>query len=158
MAQAAMHEWRKQAKYTGANFMFAIRTNSPIDLHTAMARHLKPAARRAGVPVVSWHYLRLTYRTWGRLSGIKPETMPDQLGRGSVLMILMILGVYSHALDRRAEAAMIERFACPGGAQLAEGRILEPLSNSNGARHSFNQLTHALELSPGATIGVSCWF
>ena len=112
IAQAAIDEWRKQAKFTGSNdFMFAIRTNSPIDLHTAVARHLKPAARRAGVPVVSWHDLRHTYTTWGRLAGIKPETMRDQLGHSSVLMTL---DVYSHAQDRRAEAVMIERFACPG--------------------------------------------
>ena len=112
IAQAAIDEWRKQATFTGTNdFMFAIRTNSPIDLHTAVARHLKPAARRAGVPVVSWHDLRHTYTTWGRLAGIKPETMRDQLGHSSVLMTL---DVYSHAQDRRAEAVMIERFACPG--------------------------------------------
>ena len=95
------------------DFMFAIRTNSPIDLHTAVARHLKPAALRADVPVVSWHDLRHTYTTWGELAGIKAETMRDQLGHSSVLMTL---DVYSHAQDRRAEAALIEHFAIPGSA------------------------------------------
>ncbi len=112
IAQQAIDEWRRQAKFTGPNdFMFAIRTNSPIDLHTAVARHLKPAALRADVPVVSWHDLRHTYTTWGRLAGIKAETMRDQLGHSSVLMTL---DVYSHAQDRRAEAALIEHFASPG--------------------------------------------
>lgn len=111
IAQGAIDEWHKHAKFGGGDdFMFAIRTNSPIDLHTAVARHLKPAALRAGVPVVSWHDLRHTYTTWGRVAGIKPETMRDQLGHSSVLMTL---DVYSHAQDRTTEALLIERYACP---------------------------------------------
>jgi len=43
-------------------------------------------------------------------AGIKPETMRDQLEHSSVLMTL---DVYSHAQDRRAEAAIIERFVYP---------------------------------------------
>ena len=107
--QEAIDEWRKHSKFGGADdFMFAIRTNSPIDLHTAVARHLKPAALRVGVPVISWHDLRHTYTTWGRRAGIKAETMRDQLGHASVLMTL---DVYSHAQDRTKEANLIEGYA-----------------------------------------------
>jgi len=115
IAQAAIDKWRKRANFTGADdFMFAIRTNSPIDLHTAVARHIKRAAVGIGVPVISWHDLRRTYTTWGRLAGVKAETMRDQLGHSSVMMTL---DVYSQAQDRRSEAILIERFAC-AGAQL----------------------------------------
>ena len=108
-AQEAIDEWRKHSNFGGADdFMFSIRTNSPIDLHTAVARHLKPAALRVGVPVISWHDLRHTYTTWGRLAGIKAETMRDQLGHASVLMTL---DVYSHAQDRTKEANLIEGYA-----------------------------------------------
>ncbi len=112
MSQKAIEEWRAQAKFTGADdFMFGIRTNSPFDLHTAAARHLKPAATREGVPVVSCHDLRHTYATWGRRTGIKPEAMRDQLGHTSVLMTL---DVYSHAQDVAGEGAMIiEQYAWP---------------------------------------------
>ena len=111
MSQKAIEEWRAQAKFTGEDdFMFGIRTNSPIDLHNAVARHLKPAATRTGVPVVSWHDLRHTCATWGRRAGIKPETMRDQLGHTSVLMTL---DVYSHAQDVAGEGAMIEQYAWP---------------------------------------------
>ena len=99
------------ARFKGPDdFMFAIRTNTPIDLHTAVPRHIKPAALRIGIPAVSWHDLRHTYTTWGRRAGIKAETMRDQLGHSSVLMTL---DVYSHAQDRANEAEMIERYAWP---------------------------------------------
>ena len=90
--------------------MFGIRTNSPFDLHTAAARHLKPAATREGVPVVSWHDLRHTYATWGRRTGIKPEAMRDHLGHTSVRMTL---DVYGHAQDVAGEGAIIEQYAWP---------------------------------------------
>ena len=118
LTQKAMEEWRSVARFKGPDdFMFAIRTNTPIDLHTAVPRHIKPAALRIGIPVVSWHDLRHTYTTWGRRAGIKAETMRDQLGHSSVLMTL---DVYSHAQDRATEAAMIERYAWPD----AEHRIV----------------------------------
>lgn len=111
MTEHAIEEWRSKARFTGPDdFMFGIRTNTPIDLHTAVARHLKPAAVRIGVQVVSWHDLRHTYTTWGRRAGIKAETMRDQLGHSSVLMTL---DVYSHAQDRTGEVAMIEEYAWP---------------------------------------------
>ena len=112
IAQAAIDEWRPQAKFRGPNdFMFAIRTNKPIDLHTAAKRHLKPAAKAAKVPPVSWHDLRHTYTTWGRLAGIQPEIMRDQLGHASVMITL---DTYSHVNqpEQRASAvALIEKYA-----------------------------------------------
>ena len=99
------------AQFKGADdFLFAIRTNTPIDLHNAVARHSKPMCRKMGIPEVSWHDLRHTYTTWGRRAGVKAEAMRDQLGHSSVLMTL---DVYSHAEDRESEAALIERYAWP---------------------------------------------
>ena len=92
------------------DFVFAMRTNTPIDLHHAIARYIKPACQRLGIPKVSWHDLRYTYTTWGRQAGVKAETMRDQLGHSSVLMTL---DVYSQVDDRRSEAEAIERYAFP---------------------------------------------
>ncbi len=111
MAQATIDGWRGKAKFTEADeFMFGVRTNTPIDLHNAVARYVKPACGRLKLPAVSWHDLRHTYTTWGRLAGMKAETMREQLGHSSVLMTL---DVYSHAQDQRGEAALIERYAWP---------------------------------------------
>lgn len=112
LAQQAIHEWRGRAKFTGpADFMFAIRTNTPPDLHTAVERHLAPAAVKAKVPAVSWHDLRHTYTTWGRLAGMKPEIMRDQLGHSSVLMTLDVYSHANQAKERAGEVAMIEQYA-----------------------------------------------
>jgi integrase len=92
------------------DFMFAIR-NTPIDLHTAVGRHLKRAAEAAKVPVVAWHDLRHTYTTWGRLAGMKPEIMRDQLGHSSVLMTLDVYSHANQAKERAGEVAMIEEYA-----------------------------------------------
>ena len=109
--QKALDEWLSMAKFKGAeDFVFAIRTNTPIDLHNVIARHIKPACRKLGIPEVSWHDFRYTYTTWGRNAGVKAETMRDQLGHSSVLMTL---DVYSQVDDRRSEAEAIERYALP---------------------------------------------
>jgi integrase len=111
VVQRAIDEWRVKARFTGSeDFMFGIRTNTPIDLHNVVARHVKPACVKAGIPEVSWHDLRHTYTTWGRLAGIKAETLRDQLGHSSVLTTL---DIYSHAQDRSGEAALIEQYAWP---------------------------------------------
>lgn len=109
ITEAALKEWRQMAEFTGPkDFVFAIRTNTPIDLHNAVARHIKPACVKLGIPEVSWHDLRHTYTTWGRKAGIQAESMRDQLGHASVLMTL---DVYSHVDNRDAMAARIEQYA-----------------------------------------------
>ena len=103
VVQSALADWRKQAEFTKpSDFVFAIRTNSPIDLHNAMARHIKPVCRKIGISDIGWHDLRHTYTTWGRRAGIPVETMRDQLGHTSSVLTL---DVYSHAGDDREGAA-----------------------------------------------------
>lgn len=105
----AIEEWRKGAEFTAErDFVFAVRTNSPIDLHNAMARHVRPGCRRLGLPPVSWHDLRHTYATWGRRAGIQPEAMRQLMRHAD---ITTTLGIYSHIGEERAlEAAKIEAF------------------------------------------------
>jgi len=101
-AQQAIDRWRARAKFTGPeDFVFGIRTNSPIDLHNAIARYIKPACKALGLPPVGWHSLRHTYTTWGRLAGMKAETMRDQLGHASVLMTLMFTAMLKTAQGKR---------------------------------------------------------
>lgn len=110
-AQQAISEWREQARFTAPDdFMFATRKNKPVDLHNEIARHIKPAAERLGLPRIGWHDLRHTYATWGRLAGVRPEIMRDQLGHED---IQTTLGIYSHASrpeTRAADALLVEQF------------------------------------------------
>jgi integrase len=90
--------------------MFAIRTNTPIELHNAVARYIKPACQRLGVPAISWHDLRHSFTTWGRLAGLKAESLRDMLGHSSVQITL---DVYSHAsqAERASELAKLQQYA-----------------------------------------------
>ncbi len=111
--QLELENWRKQAKFTEPeDFVFSVRTNSPIDLKNATARHVKPACAKLGLPLMSWHDFRHTYTTWGRRAGVKAETMRDQLGHESVQVTL---DIYSHADSRDAEAAQIEAYGWASG-------------------------------------------
>ena len=107
--QKVLEDWRREARFTNPeDFVFAMRTNSPIDLHNAVARHVKPACVRLGLPLVSWHDFRHTYTTWGRKAGVKAEVMRDQLGHESVQVTL---DTYSHVDDRETEARQVEQYA-----------------------------------------------
>ena len=56
----ALKEWRRQARFTESDdFVFVIRTNTPIDLHNAAPRHLKPGCRQ----LVSPRYPGTTFGT-----------------------------------------------------------------------------------------------
>ena len=78
----------------------------------------RPSAETVGHLVSTWRprfcrssgSRQANLGAWGRLAGIKAETLRDQLGHSSVLMTV---DVYSHAQDRAGEAALLERFACP---------------------------------------------
>ena len=107
--QKALEDWRKQAKFTNPDdFVFALRTNTPMDLHNAVARHVKPACVKLGIPLMSWHDFRHAYTTWGRKAGVEAEVMRDQLGHESVQVTL---DIYSHIDDREAQARQVEDYA-----------------------------------------------
>jgi len=107
-----LDEWRRVARFTGpSDFVFSVRTNSPINLKNAVERHVKPACQRLGIPAVSWHDLRHTYTTWGRRAGVKAESMRDQLGHSSVKTTL---DIYSHIDSRDGVAEAIETYGTEG--------------------------------------------
>jgi integrase len=114
-ASAMIEEWRLQCKFTGPDdFMFSIRTNSPIDLHNIAARHVQPACEKLGLPKVSWHDFRHTYTTWARRAGVAAEAVRDQLGHSS---IRTTLDIYSHTDDSGSIPSQIEAY----GLQIHDG-------------------------------------
>ncbi len=102
---ALLEDWREQCKFTQPeDFMFSIRTNSPIDLNREMERTIKPVAERLGMPRFSWHDFRHAYTTWGRMAGVEAEVMRDQVGHASVAMTQ---DIYTHLGDHGAAADRI---------------------------------------------------
>lgn len=55
--------------------VFITQNGNPIDKRTTASKILKPAAKRAGVPWVSWHTLRHTFCTWTDASLTEAERM-----------------------------------------------------------------------------------
>lgn len=56
--------WRTMTKWTAADApVFAGRNGAPMDHHNELARRLKPACIKAGVPFASWHHTRHTAST-----------------------------------------------------------------------------------------------
>ncbi len=110
-ATELLNEWRSRCKFTEPeDFVFSIRTNSPIDLNRVLERLIKPTAEKLGLPRFSWHDFRHAYTTWGRKAGVEPEIMRDLVGHTSVTMTQ---DVYTH-LDEDGDAvASIGRYVWP---------------------------------------------
>ena len=107
-ALAVVAEWRERCRFVEPDdFVFSIRTSSPIDLNREMERTIKPMADRLGLPRFSWHDFRHAYTTWGRQAGVEAEVMRDQVGHASVAMTQ---DVYTHLDDRDSAAERIGRF------------------------------------------------
>ena len=106
-----IQEWSDQCKFKEPeDFLFSIRTNSPIDLNSAIERVIKPIAREIGVPPYGWHDFRRAYVTWGRQAGVEAEIMRDQVGHSSVALTQ---DVYSQLNDRSGAAEKIGNYVWP---------------------------------------------
>ena len=104
----ALDQWRQQTRFRGPeDFVFAVRTNTPIDLHAVVARHLHPACAKINLPPVSWHDFRHTYATWSRRVGLRAEALRAQLGHAS---IQTTLDIYSHADEAEGFADLLEAY------------------------------------------------
>ena len=110
---STLADWLGRARFKAPeDFVFSIRSNSPIQMDNAIARHVKPTCAKLGLPLMGWHDFRHTYTTWGRRAGVNAESMRDQLGHSSVRITL---DIYSHIDNREQDAARIEQFALLNG-------------------------------------------
>ena len=51
----------------------SIKTGRPMRDNNILVRHIKPAARKIGIPWVNWQVLRRSYATWLRMVGTDPR-------------------------------------------------------------------------------------
>lgn len=57
-------DWKSHSKFTNPDHtVFASRAGTPLDHHNVLARTIKPACIKAGIPWASWHNLRHTFQT-----------------------------------------------------------------------------------------------
>jgi integrase len=104
--QQALLERRKSAPADA--FAFASRNGTPLDSHNLLGRVLKPACKRAGLPLISWHSFRHTHATLLSDLGESLKTAQAQLGHAR---LSTTAEVYTHAVpaSQRAAAEKLER-------------------------------------------------
>ena len=84
-------------------FVFASRSGTPLDSHNLLARVLKPACRRAGLPAISWHSFRHTHATLLSDLGESLKTAQAQLGHARLSTTAEI---YTHVVPASQRAAI----------------------------------------------------
>jgi integrase len=82
--------------------VFVTVNGNPIDKRTTGSKILKPAAKRAGVPWVSWHTLRHTNATWTDAAGLTSTERQKLLGHADAAMTAH----YTHPEMERARGAV----------------------------------------------------
>jgi len=89
-------------------FVFASRNSTPLDAHNLLARILKPACKRVGLPSISWHSFRHTHATLLSDLGESLKTEQAQLGHARLSTTAEI---YTHAVpaSQRAAVEKLER-------------------------------------------------
>lgn len=93
-------------------FVFASSSGTPLDSHNLLARVLKPACKRAGLPSISWHSFRHTHATLLSDLGESLKTAQAQLGHARLSTTAEI---YTHAVpaSQRAAVEKLERAVWP---------------------------------------------
>ena len=85
--QSALQELGRREKFTGPDdFVFACSTGKPVDEHNLMARKIKPAATKLGMPWLSWHVLRHTHATLTKQVGLADYDRMRLMGHGALSM------------------------------------------------------------------------
>jgi integrase len=104
--QQSLLERRKDAP--GDAFVFASRNGTPLDSHNLLGRVLKPACKRVGLPLISWHSFRHTHATLLSDLGESLKTAQAQLGHARLSTTAEI---YTHAVpaSQRAAVEKLER-------------------------------------------------
>lgn len=115
----ALLEVRARSKFIGPDdLVFASRNGTPLNENNLMRRVVKPAARKLGMPWLSWHVFRHTHATLGEQIGMALSDRQAQMGHGTIQMTMH----YTHADMERRRAAV---------ETMTEGLIGEPVGRPN---------------------------
>jgi integrase len=57
----------------------SVKSGQPMRHNNILAQHIKPAARKLGIPWVNWQVLRRSYATWLRMVGTDPRDRQSRI-------------------------------------------------------------------------------
>ena len=86
--------------------VFATREGLPLERWNLLRKHLKPAAKKLGLPGVTWHLLRHSHATMLDSVGTPIGTMQSLIGHSTAEITREI---YLHAIPGRAASGSTER-------------------------------------------------
>jgi len=111
--------------------VFATREGLPLDGWNLLRKHLKPAAKKLGLPGVTWHLLRHSHATMLDVVGTPLGTMQSLLGHSTPDITREI---YLHAIpeEQRRAVESVER--------LVFGPKLDPSSAFTATTFKQNEL------------------
>lgn len=90
---------------SGDGWIFRTHAGTPLIPGNALRRHVKPAAKRLGIPLCGWHDLRHALASWASERGWSPKLTASILGHSDVRTTLQI---YTHTTEAGARRAMEE--------------------------------------------------
>src|SRR5712692_4932422 len=108
-----------------SSLVFSTREGLPLDRSNLLRKHLKPTAKRLGLPGVTWHLLRHSHATMLDLVGTPIGTMQSLLGHSTPDITREI---YLHAIpeEQRRAVESVERLVF--GPKLDQSLSLNPCS------------------------------
>ena len=84
----------------------SVRTAAPMRDNNILSRHIKPAARKLGLPWINWRCLRTSHATWMVEAGANPKDVQGQMRHSRISTTMDIYAQFVPESQRRALAKM----------------------------------------------------
>jgi integrase len=80
----------------------SVQDGKPMNDQNILKRHIQPAARKLGLPFVSWRCLRTSHATWLVQAGADPKSVQGQMRHSRISTTMEIYAQVVPAAQRRA--------------------------------------------------------
>jgi integrase len=100
----------------------SVKTGAPMRDNNILSRHIKPAARKLGLPWINWRCLRTSHATWMVEAGANPKDVQGQMRHSRISTTMDIYAQFVPESQRRALAKM---------SAMVESRTSKPIAPAN---------------------------
>jgi integrase len=96
----------------------SLKTGAPMNDNNILKRHIKPAAKKIGLPWVNWRCLRTSHATWMAVyAGANPKDVQGQMRHSNIETTMDIYAQFVPEMQRRAVNLMAAMVASRSGKQ-----------------------------------------